>query len=56
VRKRNQQTAVAKAAVADPPTLLDLLWVRLLAAAWIAAIVLIYYRLQIVRLLQVLSR
>ena len=40
----------------DAPSLLDRLWVRLLVAGWVIAIVLIYYRLQIMRVLEVLSR
>jgi len=35
---------------------LDRLWVRLVVAGWVIAIVVIYYRLQIVRVLEVLSR
>ncbi len=57
-RKRQQMTAAERepAGPAAPSSLLDHLWFRLLAAAWVLAIVLIYYRLQIMRLLQVLPR
>ena len=37
------------------PELLDRLWVRLVVAGWIIAVVLIYYRLQIGRLVEVLK-
>ena len=36
-----------------PTRLIDRWWVQFLAAAWIIAIVVVYFRLQILRLLEV---
>jgi hypothetical protein len=51
-----QPSGLPRSAGSSTPPLLDRWWVRLLAAAWVVAIVVIYYRLQWVRLVQVLTR
>jgi hypothetical protein len=51
-----QPSGLPRLGDSSTPRLLDRWWVGLLAAAWVVAIVVIYYRLQLARLVQVLTR
>jgi hypothetical protein len=51
-----QSSGLPRSGDSSAPRLLDRWWVGVVAAVWVVGIVVIYYRLQLVRLVQVLAR